>query len=133
MKKNLLLPLLFVSGMSFAQHSPQNSSVVPDKPNSTVQSRPLFDPNQSAELRRQIGANKTGGYIFAGMGAAVVATGITTIASSRNDQEGLGAMVGTFLTVIGALHFGASVPFFIRANRKKKELDELQNIYSQPQ
>lgn len=121
----LFLTVTIISAQKFVN---QNQLTINETRNSQIKEFKPLDPKEIAELNRQINANKTAGYVFAGIGAAAVATGISAYAGSRNDPEGLGEMAGIMVSILGAQHLGASVPFFFKAHKKKKEKDELQNL-----
>lgn len=71
-------------------------------------------------------AKKTTGYVFLGVGAAMVAVGTTIATSGPNDLSGIGnAVTGTLILISGITCAFMSLPFFASASKHKRLATEL--------
>jgi predicted nucleic acid-binding Zn ribbon protein len=84
------------------------------------------------EKERKRKKNKTVGYVFSSLGLLTVTGGILMIANIKanpnNDMDESGAyqaLIGGFITAIGAIEIGVSIPLFISSKKRNKERNEL--------
>ena len=93
-----------------------------------------IDYNNFAEilkLDRKRKTNKTIGYVFSSLGLLTVTGGILVLANIKsnpnNDMDESGAyqaVIGGFLTSIGAIEIGVSIPLFISSKKRKNERNQ---------
>lgn len=126
MKKNLIITFftIFTYGFSQNTNNTEIGTIHPSKATVSLE-------NEKEALAKQIKINKIVGFAFVGLGTGAIIYGINIINTHKNDEEGVGKSIGIMFITAGGLHLGASVPFFIRASKKKKEKDSLENIYKQ--
>jgi hypothetical protein len=90
-----------------------------------------MDYNNFAEilkLDRKRKRNKTIGYVFSSLGLVTATGGILLLnnikSNPNNDMDEAGAyqgLIGSFLTSIGVIEIGVSIPLFISSKKRKQE------------
>nr|WP_315140158.1 hypothetical protein [uncultured Flavobacterium sp.] len=76
--------------------------------------------------------NLVTGIVFSSLAIATTAFGAKIIDNSKNDQEGVGQAIGSMFVVGGIIELGISVPFYISSHKRKKERDNIIEIYQSP-
>jgi len=76
--------------------------------------------------------NKTIGYVFSSIDLLTTTGGILILSNiennPNNDMDESGAykaLIGGFITAIGAVEIGVSIPLFISSKKRKKERNQL--------
>jgi hypothetical protein len=73
--------------------------------------------------------NKTLAIVLTSLSALTMTYGAKIITSSKDDQEGLGGSIGIMIMTAGVVELGVSIPLFISSNKRKKERDNLIELY----
>ena len=81
---------------------------------------------------RQRKTNKTIGYVFSSLGLLTTTGGILILSNIKsnpnNDMDESGAyqaLIGGFITAIGVIEIGVSIPLFISSKKRNKERNQL--------
>lgn len=73
--------------------------------------------------------NKTVAIVLTTLSALTMTAGAEIFSKSRNSQEGLGQSIGTMFIAAGVIELGITVPLFISSNKRKKDRNELIELY----
>ena len=73
--------------------------------------------------------NLVTGIVFSSLAIATTAFGAKIIDNSKNNEEGLGQAIGSMFIAGGIIELGISVPFYISSHKRKKERDNIIQMY----
>ena len=73
--------------------------------------------------------NLVTGIVFSSLAIATTAFGAKIIDNSKNNEEGVGQDIGSMFVVGGIIELGISVPFYISSHKRKKDRDNIIEIY----
>lgn len=73
--------------------------------------------------------NLVTGIVFSSLTIATTAFGAKIIDNSKNNEEGLGQAIGSMFIAGGIIELGISVPFYISSHKRKKERDNIIQMY----
>jgi hypothetical protein len=76
--------------------------------------------------------NLVTGIVFSSLAIATTAFGAKIIDNSKNNEEGVGQAIGSMFVVGGIIELGISVPFYISSHKRKKDRDNIIEIYQSP-
>lgn len=73
--------------------------------------------------------NKAAAIALTSLSALTISFGAKIFSNSRNDKEGLGQSLGTMIIAAGIVQLGVSIPLLVSSNKRKKERDQLIELY----